>query len=106
MIHTDHLDPAFRFEGLARAAFNNCEKYGDPFNIAAQDIYSSFVPEPTLEGKKALSKILSKLIVDYSESQHKDPLLQLEEKIWIAKSQEQIIAIIDASIYILKHVLN
>ncbi|WCC43997.1 hypothetical protein PJW08_09280 [Tenacibaculum finnmarkense] len=56
MIHTDSHDPAFRYEGLARAAFDNCGKYGDPFKIAAQDVYNSFVPKPTLTRKKSTIK--------------------------------------------------
>lgn len=31
ILFEDHQDPAFRFEGLLRAAFGNCEKYGDPW---------------------------------------------------------------------------
>ena len=104
MIHTDHHDPAFRYEGLARAAFDNCGKYGDSFGIAAQDVYNSFVPEPTLNGKKALSKVLSKLIVDNSEGEHKDALVELEESVWTSETQQQIITIIDASIDILNQI--
>ncbi|CAL2093253.1 conserved hypothetical protein [Tenacibaculum sp. 190524A05c] len=104
MIHTDHNDPAFRYEGLARVAFDNCEKYGDPFGIAAQDVYNNFVPEPTLNGKKALSKVLSKIIIDNTESEHNDALIQLEESIWSSETQQQIITIIDTSIDILNQI--
>lgn len=104
MIHTDHNDPAFRYEGLACAVFDNCEKYGDPFGIAAQDVFRSFVPTPTLEGKKALSKILSKMITDHSESEHKEELIALEETIWGLETQEGAIKVIDSAIEVLKRI--
>lgn len=106
MIHTDSLDPGFRYEGLARAAFGNCDKYGDPFKIAAQDVYKNFVPEPTLNGKKALSKVLSQIITDNLENEHKDALVKLEENVWTSDTQEEIIIIIDESIDILKQIRN
>jgi len=106
MIHTDSHDPAFRYEGLARAAFDNCGKYGDPFRIAAQDVYNSFVPEPTINGKKALSKVISKIITDNPESEYKDALVQLEENVWSAETQKEIITIIDEGIEILKQIQN
>lgn len=106
MIHTDHQDPGFRYEGLARAAFNNCRKYGDPFGIAAQDVYNNFVPTPNLDGKKALSKVLTKLIIDHSESEHKSALVALEENIWTSETQGEIINIVDLAIDILKKIQN
>lgn len=106
MIHTDGHDPGFRYEGLARAAFDNCGKYGDPFGIAAQDVYNSFVPEPTLNGRKALSKVISKIITDNSQSEHKDALVQLEEDVWTAETQKEIITIIDKGIEILTQIQN
>lgn len=102
MIHTDNSDPAMRYEGLARAAFNNCDKYGDPFGITAQDVYSSFVPKPKLRGKIALSKVLSKIIIDNSNSDFKVDLIEIEKRIWNSKSQKEIREIIDESIEILK----
>jgi len=104
MLHTDDFDPAMRYEGLARAAFDDCEKFGDPFGIAAQEVYNDFVPHPTLEGKKALSKVISKIIIDHPESQHKDTLIELEEAVWRAGTQEEIIRIIDEAISILKDI--
>ncbi|MGS2741055.1 hypothetical protein [Sinomicrobium sp. M5D2P17] len=106
MIHTDDTDPGFRYEGLARAAFNNCKKYNDPFKIAAQEIYGDFVPVPNLDGKKALSKVLVKIIIDYPETKYQDDLLQLEENIWVSKTQDDIIAIIDSTIDILGIIQN
>ncbi len=66
VLFDDHDDISFRYEGLARAAFNNCDKYGDPWGYTAQDFYSNFVPKPNLKGKRALSVILCKLIIDKS----------------------------------------
>lgn len=106
MIHTDSHDLGFRYEGIARAAFDNCGKYGDPFGIAAQEVYNSFVPEPTLYGRKALSKVISKIITDNSESEHKDALVQLKENVWTAETQQEIITVIDNGIEILKQLQN
>jgi hypothetical protein len=65
----DDSNPAMRFEGLARAAFNNCMKFGDPFNYAAQEEFSNFIPAPNLKGKRILSTIFIKLIIDFPESE-------------------------------------
>lgn len=47
-----------RYEGLARTAFDNCEKYGDPFSIAARKVYSKYVEVPKTEGNRNLSIVL------------------------------------------------
>jgi len=102
MIHTDSINPAFRYEGLARAAFK-CTKFGDPFGYACQDHYGShFVEEITFEGRRALSTIFIKLIIDNSSSNHVDELKKLDNRVWEAQSQKEIINIIDKGIEILK----
>lgn len=106
MIHTDSKDPAFRYEGLARAAFNDCHKFGDPFGIAAQDIYNRFVPNPTIEGKRALSIVLVKMIIDNSETAYKETLKKLEKSIWNSETQKEIINIIDEAIEVLNRIKN
>lgn len=91
-------DPGFRFEGLLRTIFDNCNKYGDPWGYAAQDVYNNFDPEPKLILKRALSVGLCKLIYDNREKGRIEELIVLEEKIWMSKSQNEIIDIIDDSI--------
>ncbi|MEQ8684228.1 MAG: hypothetical protein RIF36_00415 [Imperialibacter sp.] len=101
-IFIDDDDPAFRYEGLVRAAFDNCGKYGDPFKYAAQEVYDNFVGEITLRGRRALSTALIKLIVDNPENKAIDGLKSLENDVWEAKEQQDIIKIIDEAIEILK----
>jgi hypothetical protein len=91
-------NPAMRYEGLARFAFNNCEKYGDPWGYCAQDRYVNFVPTPNMEGKRALSSILSQLIMKYKDSAIFETLKELEKNVWEASTQENIRSIIDESI--------
>lgn len=58
----DENDPGFRYESLARYAFD-CNAYGGPNNVAHQSVYNSlFIPETTEEGVKVLTQILEALI--------------------------------------------
>jgi len=99
----DH-NPAMRFEGLARAAFNDCGKWNDPFGYAAQDRYVNFVPSPNLIGKRALSTIFIKLIIDNTQSPFIERLKELEDLIWATETQSEIIKIIDEGITILNKI--
>lgn len=94
----NNINPAFKYEGLARAAFNNCGKYGDPWGYAAQDVFSNFVPEPNQRGRRALSTIIIKIIIDNSDKKETEDLKKLEEQVWSATNQRQIIDIIDNAI--------
>lgn len=96
----DHHDPAFRYEGLARAVFDNCDKYGDPWGYAAQDRYANFVEAPNEMGKRALSTILIKMTLDHPNIEQTDNIKALEDRVWKATTQEQIIAIINEAIAI------
>lgn len=98
LIFEDHTHPAMRFESLLRAIFDNCGKYGDPWGYAAQDVYSNFVPSPKQKGQRALSTGLTKLIYDYKEHENIKTIIEIEESIWSAKTQEDIRKIIDDSI--------
>ena len=103
MIYIDNSSSAMRFEGLTRAAFNNCNKYGDPWGYASQDKYSVFVSEPiSLDAKRMLSTILVKLICDNQDSSFLEELIILDNAIWEAKTQNDIIAIIDKTIELLQ----
>lgn len=99
-------NPAMRYEGLARAVFNNCGKSGDPWGYAAQDRFTNFVPTPNLTGKRALSTILIKLICDYPNHELTSRLIQMEEKIWTVNDQGTIIAIIDEAIGIYNKIVE
>lgn len=103
MLYIDNEnDPAMRFEALAREAFN-CDKYGDPWGYAAQEKYSVFISEPiSLDAKRMLSTILIKLICDNQNSSFLEELMKLDNHIWKAKTQIDIIAIIDNTIKILQ----
>lgn len=95
LFDNDH-NPAMRYEGLARAAFDDCNKYGDPFNYAAQDRYDAFFcPEPTEMGKRALSTIITKLVNDHQDHDSVQHLKDLDDVVWQASSQEDIVNIID-----------
>jgi hypothetical protein len=97
LFENDH-DPAMRYEGLARFAFDNCGKYGDPWGYCTQDKYANFVPTPKEEGKRALSTILSQLIMKYKDSPIFEILKELEENVWTASTQEDVRTIIDETI--------
>ena len=99
MIHTDSHDPAFRYEGLLREAFQ-CGKAQDPFGNAKQEVFSNFVDTITLDGRRALSSAFIKLILDYPE--YKEDFIKLDNRVWVASSQSEIIDIIDMGIVILK----
>ncbi|MCF8227364.1 MAG: hypothetical protein K9J24_00325 [Bacteroidales bacterium] len=101
MFKNDH-DPAMRYEGLARAAFDNCDKYDDPWKYAAQEKYNQFVKEVSIGGKRMLSTILLKIIFDYLNHSEVDKLIALEKSIWDATEQDQIIEIIDSASEILE----
>lgn len=87
-----------KYEELARKAFDNCSKYGDPFKYAAQERYDNFVPVPTLLGKRMLSTILIKLIISNQNRQEVRQFIELENKVWISETQSEIIKVIDKAI--------
>lgn len=98
MYITDDIDPAFRFEHLARFAFDNCLKYGDPLHYAAQEVYANFVPNIELKGKRILSTIITKLIFDNKNNNNCKDLIEIENSVWTATSQHDAIQIIDRTI--------
>lgn len=96
-------DPAFRFESLAREAFGNCRKYGDPWNYAHQEFFSEFVKEPvSLRGQRALATILTQLVFQYKDTEICDQLKIVEDSIFEATSQKDVIKIIDETIGLLR----
>lgn len=99
---TSNTDSAFRFEDLARFAFDNCPKYGDPWHYAAQEVYSNFIPNVELKGKRILSTVLNKLIYDNRNNKVHEELIEIENSIWNANSQRDAIDIIDKTIELLQ----
>ena len=99
---TSNIDPAFRFEDLARYAFDNCPKYGDPWGYAAQEVYINFVPNIEQKGQRILSTILNKLIYDNRNNRTCEELKKVENLIWSANSQSDAIAIISKTIDLLQ----
>lgn len=95
----DH-DPAMRFESLVRHAFD-CSKMADPWGYAGQEVYNNFVPTPNLRGKRALSTTLIKLALD-SKDALREGFIELEEAVWKAETQQEIITVIDKAIAIIE----
>jgi len=101
MYITDNIDPAFRFEDLARFTFDNCKKYGDPWNYSAQEVYINFMQPIGLQGHRILSTILNKLIYDNRGNENCQKLIEVEESIWSITTQNEAISIINKTISIL-----
>lgn len=104
ILHDDDLDPAMRYEGLYRFAFDNCRKQEDPWGEATQNNYSIFMQNDFSDAKMSLYRILHKLIFDNfkDENEKKAKLLRLEIKINKIKSQQEAISIIDNTLLIIK----
>src|SRR5260221_13787924 len=96
--NSGNIDPAFRYEGLARFTFDNCSKYGDPWHYAAQEVYANFIPKIELKGRRILSAILTKLVFDNKDTKICKGLIEIENSIWTAVSQQDAIKIIDNTI--------
>ncbi len=102
ILHGNNLDPAMRYEGLYRYAFDNCRKQEDPWEEATQSNYSIFMENDLSSGKMSLSRILHKLIFDnFKENENiKSKLIIVEGKIQQISSQKDAISIIDETISI------
>ncbi len=88
------------FEELAKAVFK-CDRGGDPWGYANAEVYDLFVSDPIqLEGKRALSNILIKLILDCKNSTNIEIYKELDDKIWMATSQDEIIEIINETVQV------
>lgn len=96
LFDSDH-NPAMRFEGLARAAFDDCGKYGGPFRIANQEVFGFKRPdhtEITDEFRRALILVLVKLVISHPDN---ETFKELEERAWTAKSPEEVDEIIQSA---------
>jgi hypothetical protein len=92
--------PEYRYEGLAWAVLGARFKYDEPFTIAATDFYDSDVAHLTLKGKRGLSIILTKMIIEHRESPHIQELLTLDDRVWGTPNEDEIRAIVDKAIEI------
>lgn len=81
-------DIAIIYENVARFAFNNCAKYGDPWKIAAQEVHNVFCDvNRNTEAKQNLHKIFVGLILKTKSEIANKNLLKLETLINNCKSQ-------------------
>jgi hypothetical protein len=96
LFDNDH-NPAMRFEGLARAAFDDCNKYGGPFSIAHQEVFGFKSPdynEMTDQFRRALILVLVKLVIRYPEN---ETLKELEKRAWTANTPDKVDEIIQSA---------
>lgn len=99
-LFSNDSNPAMRYEGLARAAFGNCNKGRDPRGYASQDRYVNSIIAVDLKIKRALSTVLIKLIFDNASHPCVVELKKLEDRVWDAKEQREIVRIVDEAIKI------
>lgn len=104
ILHNDDLDPAMRYEGLYRFAFDNCRKQEDPWGKATQNNYSIFMENDLSEAKTSLYRILHKLLFDNfkNDTEKKEKLLNIEIKINKIKNQQDAVSIIDNTLSLIK----
>jgi hypothetical protein len=99
--YDDDKDPAMRYEGLARYAFD-CESYGGPNNIAHQSVYNFyFVPELKKEGINILTMIIDALITK-SSYEKKHEFEEIKSSLPDRMKQNSAINLIDYLIKIIK----
>jgi hypothetical protein len=104
ILHDDDLDPAMRYEGLYRFAFDNCRKQEDPWEEATQNNYTIFTESDLSEAKTSLYRILHKLIFDNYKNEKgiNAKLLKIEKQINLIQSQQDAISIIDNTLTTIK----
>lgn len=105
ILHGDDQDPAMRYEGLYRFAFDNCRKQEDPWEEATQNNYEIFMSDDLIHGKISLYRILHKLIFDNFKSniEIKNILINIEKNISKIKNQEDAINVIDKILSTIKN---
>ena len=96
ILHGDDRDPAMRYEGLYRFAFDNCRKQEDPWEEATQNNYEIFMSDDLIHGKISLYRILHKLIFDNFKN-------NIEKSINKIKNQEDAINVIDKTLSTIKN---
>jgi len=95
ILHSDHFDPAMRYESLAKYAL------GSNHESSRATVYDFiFVPEPNHEGITILDKILDALILKESSKQE---FMIIKESLNETISQKTAIGLID---YLIKIIEN
>lgn len=94
----DH-DPAFTYENLVRAAFDNCRKYEDPFGLAHQELYGQALAEPIGHDIKfGISIALRKVSHQFRDNEERsNQLMELDQSVWSANSQDDIINVLESA---------
>jgi len=101
-ITDDGIDPATKFEDLARFAFD-CRKREDPWGYAGQDVFNqTFVRQVNIEGMRILSTILIALILKYKNSKIVENFIEIEDSIWSVSEQKDVNQIVMRTIRLLE----
>lgn len=97
-MNNTNYDAGMQYERLARAIFGNCSKGRDPWGYTKQECFDSFIPTPSLKGKRILSTVLIAAILNPRYKEFEEQLKKNEDAVWVASTQEQIIMVIDSTI--------
>lgn len=101
--YSDDENQNFRYEGLARFAFN-CKKYEGPNNIAAQEAFDTlFIPEVTLDGFKAINNILDAIIDKNISIEINHELEFIKSNLRLPLHQSSVVDLID---YVIKIIMD
>lgn len=96
----DDNDPAMRYEGLARYAFD-CQSYGGPNNVAHQSVYNSlFITNVNDEGIFVFNQILDALVI--KDADKKQEFIDLKISLKEGMKQRTAIELIDYIIQIIQ----
>lgn len=94
-------EPAMRFEGLVRYAFD-CGRFGDPEQRADAGIFDAhFVPDISEEAVEILHYLLDQLIIKHPEKS--EDFIALRESVDNNLEQQSSIALIDYITSIIKN---
>lgn len=106
LLHINDEDIAMRFESLIVGAFDQYGKFDDPLSFGAQDSYADFVyeddPVRFTEGKMNLAYAIGAICYRFPDGEHLKKLSDLFQRIIEATNQEEIIAIIDECLAIMR----
>ena len=101
ILNENDQEPAMRYEGLARHAFN-CDRGGGPNNIADAGVFDSeFIPSITKDGLLIMNQIIEALIYKANNEIAKE-LREIKSSLSEKIEQENGIELIDYIIKIIK----
>ncbi len=102
ILNENDYEPAMRYEGIARQAFN-CDRSEDPNSIADASFFDGeFIPNLTKEGLKAMEVILDQLITIETSNYKKGEFKKIKESLSEGMEQDNSIELLDYIIQILK----